>query len=489
MGENMKKAYKYLTFIVVAVLGVACSKNAALDGPDGDFDAEPLIRFGEVTTKADEPVADDAKPLQIRVYDYFTKSGETTESVYINDLIQESKTAGTWVFVDPDQPNSYAWKVGDHEFFGWVAIDEEGNILTETEDEEGNTIPGLSASGKVLSLAETELPGSNNLDYRYAADTVVSWTKAAGGTPVELTMKHLSAALTYTFTNETNVEYVITGLTVKDIVTKASATVTYGGADGEVVAITPNATKNNIALDLEEGVKNTVWPQAVSGATLVIDYTVEGKTGTQSVTHPLPNTTWESGKVYNYAIKVNGKDIEIILTVLPWDEENPKVEYGEGPAVTALALEYVSGAAITSGGGRRRNNNFADESNPIKGYFSVYAPAKQQWVIKVTGDTDAIVVTSPQGTKKDIKDEEGNVLYQEIVGPINGRADFEISRGTGITASSTVKLYFMVRMTNSVTTTDDEGNEVTETTTRDISIDSEITRSNGPLTITGKIGQ
>ena len=468
MGENMKKAYKYLTFIVVAVLGVACSKNAALDGPDSDFDAEPLIRFGEVTTKADEPVADTEKPLQIRVYDYFTKDGETTESVYINDLIQESKTAGTWVFVDTGQPNSYAWKVGKHDFFGWV-----------TKDESGNALPNLSASGKVLSLAETELPGSNNLDYRYAADTVISWTKAAGGTPVELTMKHLSAALTYTFTNETNVEYEITGLTVKDIVTKASATVTYGGADGEVVAITPNTTKNNIALDLEEGVKNTVWPQAVSGATLVVTYTVAGNTDPKSVTIPIPETTWEAGKFYNFDIQVVDKSFELTLKVIPWTDKTGTVSYGTGNIVTAIALEYTSGAAVTEGGGRRRNNYFASASEPIVAYFSVYAPTNGQWKIKITGDTSDLIVTSEDGTKSDITEgegEEATVTGQQIVGNIGGtdgktgRVTFQIERASTATASSTIQLNFLV-VTN-------DG--------REISMNSEVTRRNA-LTITGQV--
>lgn len=464
MGENMKKAYKYLTFIVIAVLGVACSKNAALDGPDSDFDAEPLIRFGEVTTKADDPVADTEKPLQIRVYDYFTKAGETTESVYINDLIQESTTAGTWVFVDPDQPNSYAWKVGDHEFFGWV-----------TKDEGGNVLPNLSASGKVLSLAETELPGSLNPDYRYAADTVVSWTKAVGGTPVKLTMKHLSAALTYTFTNETDVEYEITGLTVKDIVTKASATVTYGGADGEAVVITPNTTKNNIALDLEEGVKNTVWPQAVSGATLVVDYTVEGKTEPQSVTIAIPNTTWEAGKFYNFDIQVIDKSFELTLKVIPWTDQTGTISYGTGNIVTAVALEYTSGAAVTEGGSRRRNNYFANASDPIVAYFSVFAPTNGQWKIKITGDTNDLIVTSANGTKSDITEgegEEATVTGQQIIGNIGGtgRVTFQIARASTATASSTIQLNFLVVANDG----------------REISINSEVTRRNA-LTITGQV--
>ena len=123
----MKKAYKYLTFIVAAVLGTACAKTPSVDGPENGEPQESRIGFGTVVAKAAEVTPDAAKPLQIQVYDYFTPAAEgSAETEYIDELIQESETEGVWAFVKEGKKNSYSWKRGEHVFFGWVATDEAG---------------------------------------------------------------------------------------------------------------------------------------------------------------------------------------------------------------------------------------------------------------------------------------------------------------------------------------------------------------------------
>ena len=475
----MKKAYRYLTFAVIAALGVACSKNPVADETGtGDY----MISFGKVATKAaSDPVADPDKKLQIKVYDYFTKAGETAESEYFNDIIQEAKTstadAPVWAFLG----GSHAWKAGSHEFIGWVSTDEQGEAS------------GFSYADKALTLAEAELPGEKNLDYRYAADTTVSWVKADKDKTVELKVKHLSSALTYTLNDDNapaNKSFKIKSVTVGNVVTKAAAAVTYEGDGEPAVAFTPNTTKGNVALLADT--ETCVWPQTIDGttATLTVVYdesttTGEGEeaqttTAEKTATIKLPATTWESGKVYNYDIVVVDKSIELVLHVADWTDKTGSVTYGTGNIVTAVALEYTSGAAITTGGGRRRNNYFATANDPIVAYFSVYAPTDGQWKIKITGDTSVLVVTSEDGEKTTFTEGEGDdaVSGEQIIGDIGGedgktgRVTFQIERGASATATSTIQLNFLVVTADG----------------REISMNSEVTRRNA-LTITGKIGQ
>ncbi|MBQ6577092.1 MAG: hypothetical protein IJL91_05025 [Bacteroidales bacterium] len=317
----MKKAYKYLTFAVIAVLGTACSKNPVTE----DFgSSEYKIGFGKVATKAAEELTPDTeKPLQITVYDYLTKSGETTESEYFNDIIQESTTADApWAYVSG---KSYSWKVGAHEFIGYVS-----------KDSLNQAAPGISFANKVLTVAaNTPLPGENNFDYRYSKDTVVNWTRALEDTPVELKMKHLSAALTYSLVNNTDDDsYAITSVSVGNIATSAGATVTYGGEDGEVVAYSLNSTKGSV--DLIADARTCVWPQTLSGATLTVSYTVteNGETVTKTGTMPIPDDEWENGweagMVYNFVIEVVNKNLTLTFKVLPWDLVDKSMDTSDG---------------------------------------------------------------------------------------------------------------------------------------------------------------
>jgi hypothetical protein len=268
--------------------------------------------------------------------------------------------------------------------------------------------------------------------------------------------------------------------------------VTYGEEGGEKVVITPNGTKGNVALKLNtenEQVKTMVWPQEVKGATLTVAYDVDvttttvdeesgeettnTKTESLTATIPVPETKWEAGKYYNFKIEVVDKSINLTLQVIPWDDWKGTVTYGTGTIATANALEYTSGAAVTTGGSRRRNNYFANDTDPIVGYFSVYAPSDGQWKIKVTGDTGLLTVTSPQAAKTQTVD--GTL---EISGPIvtkdgsTGRVYFNIARDAAATASNSVQLNFYVVTKDG----------------REISINSEVTRRNA-LTITGQVAE
>ena len=199
----------------------------------------------------------------------------------------------------------------------------------------------------------------------------------------------------------------------------------------------------------------------------------------------------------NLTLAPINKDVELILKVMPWeDEDGDEVVYGPDAIITANALEYVSGAAITSGGGRRRNNNFAEayaadsegnDANPIWGYFYIFAPYETtttgegdsavttvdtKWEITVTGAVKKmdVNVTSPSPEDGVITTKTDDKIV--ITGPTGGRVDFEVSRlSNTVGATDEIQLNFAVIMKDG----------------RKVSINSEITRRNA-LTISGKVG-
>ena len=455
----MKRANIYLTIAILAILGSACTKSPIVE----DLSQGYKIVFGTPGVKSEGLTPDASNPLQMQVFDYFTAEGES-EVQYINDIIQQS-VEGPWSFVAAGQPNDYYWKVGSHQFFGWVV-----------KDEAGRTLPNLSSTGKVLALAETEFSGSATYDYRYSEITTIPWTKATGGTPVSLTVKHLASGLTYSVTNESDDQsYEVTGVTVENVATKASATVAYSGAAVAPV-ISLNATKGNIALTAP-GIQSSAWPQTLSGAKLTVDYTCEvttvgeddtptTETVEKSETIDLPAITWEPGKCYNYNIQVIDKSIDLTLQVIDWGDKTGTIDYGTGTIITAMALEYISGAAVTSGGGRRQNNYFANSTDPIKAYFSVYAPVGKTWKIKISGDTDLFTVTSDQATSSSATELSGKIGGED---GNTGRVEFTIAKAASATASNSIQLNFVVV----------DGD-------REMSMNSEVTRKNA-LTITGQV--
>ena len=318
----MKKLSIYLTMSIMAVLAVACSKNGSQVDPVAPEAAkEANIGFGSASAKAPGALeVNTEKPMQIRVFDFYTKQG-ADEIKYIDDQIQEATTAGAWAFVSE---NEYAWKKGTHKFFGWVAV-----------DEVGTEVPGLTYNNKVLTLAETELPGTDNTDYRYATIQTVEWPDATlTDGIVPMTVKHLSSALTYKVTDYNyNGAVTLNSITIKGVQNKASATVNYSGEEA-VVTIT-NPTTGDIALGCTAedytvdtsgeapifiGGTTCVWPQDVSGATIEIKYTPTAEGSQQkTVTLDLPDMTWTAGYRTTLNLQIVNKGIELTFVVQDWE--------------------------------------------------------------------------------------------------------------------------------------------------------------------------
>ena len=122
-------------------------------------------------------------------------------------------------------------------------------------------------------------------------------------------------------------------------------------------------------------------------------------------------------------------DVVLDFQVMPWVDSEGTVTYGPDAIANAVALEFASGAAITSGGGRRQNNNFANATDPIHAYFSVFAPANGTWKITATGATDKILLAP--------WDDDTTTPSTELSGDIGERVDFLIVRKDGVEVSDT----------------------------------------------------
>ena len=347
----MKKAYIYLTFIVMAVLAVACSKNGSqVDPTKPEAAKEANIGFGTASAKApDALVKDENKPLQVRVYDYYTATD--TETEYIKDLIQEATTEGAWAFVSERE---YAWKKGAHKFFGWVAVDESGTEVSNLNYDDETKVLTISGENNAAIAAA---------DYRYAELVTVNWpdntmigTDASGKSfakPVSLNVKHLTSALKLKVKNSTNANQTvaITSATLKNVVTTGSAKVDYSGS-AESVAYTAGAT-GNITLPAvtisgamapdAEVVSDMVyvWPQEVNPApaegetpatvaTVEVAYKLNGAEKTAKM--DIPATEWEAGKVYILDLQIVNKNIVLTFKVQPWDasEEAGEIDTSTG---------------------------------------------------------------------------------------------------------------------------------------------------------------
>ena len=210
--------------------------------------------------------------------------------------------------------------------------------------------------------------------------------------------------------------------------------------------------------------------------------------GGHAIGDPVTFAGRKKHKITNLTLAPINKEVELILKVMPWEDETGTVIYGTEAIANAVALEYASGAGRTSGGGRRQLNWFAEDyapgtgetpavdENPIVAYFSVFAPYETsgetvttKWEITVTGATDKmdVNVTSPTtGVVKTTSTEDGKIT---ITGPTGTRVEFKVSRKAAVTASDEIQLNFGVLMSDG----------------RRFSINSEVTRLNA-LTIKGK---
>ncbi len=278
---------------------------------------------------------------------------------------------------------------------------------------------------------------------------------------------------------ETNAQVATTFATPIEL-TKAQASDTKTNEARFVLFATPN---DITSLTMDFLIENAAGNEEHRRATLAY----AKAEGEHAAGDPVTFAARKKHKITGLTLAPINKDVELILKVMPWEDVDGSMTYGTEAVANAVALEYASGAGLTTTGARRQNNWFKEaydpgtgetpavDANPIVAYFSVFAPYETsngavttKWKITVTGATNKmdVNISSPtSGTTKTVSEEDGSIV---LSGPTGGRVEFKVSRKTAVTASDQIQLNFGVVMSDG----------------REFSINSEVTRANA-LTIRG----
>lgn len=275
--------------------------------------------------------------------------------------------------------------------------------------------------------------------------------------------------------------------------------------DGAWTYTVPTATESNTSisttfatpldLTLAEGATKTnevtfilfAVPADITSLTLLFNVTVGDKAETRkvSISYAKDGNGFAKGDPVSFAAmkKHNIKglvlpasvnhDVVLDFQVMPWVDSEGTVTYGPDAIANAVALEYASGNANSSGS-RRTSNYFADANNPIVAYFSVFAPENGTWKIKVSGATEKLTVTAsqlPLAGQTTAPTVSSSIVdgVLELSGPIGSRVEFKVARAAGAATSDEIQLNFYAVLNG-----------------REMSINSEVTRENA-LTITGAV--
>ncbi|MBO6030894.1 MAG: fimbrillin family protein [Prevotella sp.] len=425
------------------------------------------------------------RPGKSAVYDIINISAQGKES---HASIERAGEDGL-VFLD--EPSAYQF---------WGIYPASAVSSAPTAGELSYSIPATQTAGDMdngVLLAYASVPGEQHVDLRFnPAFTAFSFTVAA------------------------NVSMQINGLTMTSVERKngantfgpsvLSGTVAAKVEEGEWKCTVPAASESNtsisttftdpLVLTLPEGATKTnevtfvlfAVPADITSLTMVFNVTVDGKAETRKVTISYakddPNGAYAKGDPVSFAgrKKHNIKglvlpesvnhDVVLDFQVMPWVDSEGTITYGPDAIANAVALEYASGAFRMTGGSRRQNNWFANATDPIVAYFSVFAPEGGSWKIKVSGATDKLTVTASQlplagqTTAPTVSSATVDGVL-ELSGPIGSRVEFKVARANDATASDEIQLNFYAVLDG-----------------REISINSEVTRLNA-LTITGNVGQ
>lgn len=226
------------------------------------------------------------------------------------NVVSTGTTGAVWPFKEGDAVKHYYWtKTGTHRFYGVLVKDNSGSApLTPT------TGWGFDAAHKVYSVPTTTLSlTSPQFDFVYSNVIERNLDNGAPTTAVPLKFNHLFSAFGFTFENDSPSSFNIKSATLK-VNDQAAATIDYSnvwdkgfapdpaddwnpevsytgltmsstaGISGKTRAVQPATCydmfqgglldKNNMA---NYDKYTLIWPQDLTGKTLVMSYLVSGK--------------------------------------------------------------------------------------------------------------------------------------------------------------------------------------------------------------------
>lgn len=284
-----------------------------------------------------------AKGNVLQIWDVYFNSVVAPQA-YIEgtNVVSTGTTGAVWPFKEGDAVKHYYWtKTGTHRFYGVLVKDNSGSApLTPT------TGWGFDAAHKVYSVPTTTLTlTSPQFDFVYSNVIERNLDNGAPTTAVPLKFNHLFSAFGFTFENDSPSSFNIKSATLK-VDDQAAATIDYSNvwdkdfapadADNWNPAVTytgltmssttgisgkTGAIQPATCYDMFHGVKITdmtnydkytlIWPQDLTGKTLVMSYLVSGKRYQEvDVTVNKYTYTTSSGNGnYNVSFTDNLKDV------------------------------------------------------------------------------------------------------------------------------------------------------------------------------------
>lgn len=244
----------------------------------------------------------------LQIWDVYFNSVVAPQAYIEGSNVVSTGTGAVWPFKEGDAVKHYYWtKTGTHRFYGVLVKDNSGSApLTPT------TGWGFDAAHKVYSVPTTTLTlTSPQFDFVYSNVIERNLDNGAPTTAVPLKFNHLFSAFGFTFENDSPSSFNIKSATLK-VNDQAAAKIDYSNvwdkgfapadADNWNPAVTytgltmssttgisgkPGAIQPATRYDMFQGVKITdmtnydkytlIWPQDLTGKTLVMSYLVSGK--------------------------------------------------------------------------------------------------------------------------------------------------------------------------------------------------------------------
>lgn len=244
----------------------------------------------------------------LQIWDVYFNSVVAPQAYIEGTNVVSTGTGAVWPFKEGDAVKHYYWtKTGTHRFYGVLVKDNSGSApLTPT------TGWGFDAAHKVYSVPTTTLTlTSPQFDFVYSNVIERNLDNGAPTTAVPLKFNHLFSAFGFTFENDSPSSFNIKSATLK-VDDKAAATIDYSNvwdesfapaaADNWNPAVTytgltmssttgisgkTGAIQPATCYDMFQGGKITdmanydkytlIWPQDLTGKTLVMSYLVSGK--------------------------------------------------------------------------------------------------------------------------------------------------------------------------------------------------------------------
>ena len=244
----------------------------------------------------------------LQIWDVYFNSVVAPQAYIEGTNVVSTGTGAVWPFKEGDSVKHYYWtKTGTHRFYGVLVKDNSGSApLTPT------TGWGFDAAHKVYSVPTTTLTlTSPQFDFVYSNVIERNLDNGAPTTAVPLKFNHLFSAFGFTFENDSPSSFNIKSATLK-VDDKAAATIDYsnvwdrGFAPADADNWNPAVTYTGLTMssttgisgktgaiqpatcyDMFQGGKITdmanydkytlIWPQDLTGKTLVMSYLVSGK--------------------------------------------------------------------------------------------------------------------------------------------------------------------------------------------------------------------